>query len=1533
MVPRYPKMKVPQKWDPHTIRRVPKESSGAHLDSGDTLNEAKGITNKLHAANTAQVNNTSTSILALSRIQHLVNVFKVYLPLVAAVIELLINKELKVPALDMSTATVEKGSQQEVSIDIEPGKVSDCQNRDSKVVISWSIIFRLAFQSLGVVYGDLGTSPMYVFSSTFPNGVKHEDDILGVLCLIFYTITIIPLINYVFIVLHANDNGNGGTFALYSLICRYVKVGLIPNQQAEDSNVSNFNLVLPGNGRRQRRADAFKSKLENNQFAKLSLLLAALLGTSMVIGDGILTPCISVLSAVGGIKQAATSLTDDKIMWISTAIVVCLFTFQRLGTAIVGYSFAPIMCVWYILIGAIGFYNIVKIDPTVIKAMNPWYIIDYFRRNKKEAWISLGGTVLSITGSEALFAAVGHFTVRSVQVCTCTIVYPAIVLCYFGQAAVLHHHPEYVKDSFYKSLPGPLYWPMFVVAVLAAIIASQALISGAFSVIQQSLAMGCFPRVKVMHTSAKYEGQVFIPEINYLLMLACVGVTLGFKTTEKMGNAYELIYLSSVMYKFDQGGYLPLVFSAILMTVMYVWNNVYRRKYYYELKNKVSPQTLKEIAANTSLCRIPGLAMFHSELVHGVSPIFKQYVANVPALHSVLVFVSMKSLPISKVPREERFIFRRVEPKGLNIFRCVARYGYTDIQDMDGPLELVLVEKLKEFIRDYRSYQMITNGEENPEAGTVESLAEHEDIIQEEKIEESMEREIETVEKACRAGVVHLIGESEVVAAEGAGIGTRVMINYAYNFMKRNLRQYNKVYDHIPHKNMLKVVSWSIILQLAFQSMGVVYGDIGTSPLYVLSSTFPDGIKHADDILGALSLIFYTITLIPLFNYIFIVLRANDNGDGGTFALYSLICRHAKVGLIPSEQAEDCDVSNYQIELPNDSRGTRRASKLKSILENSHFAKLFLLFVTLLGTSMVIGDGILTPSISVLSAVGGIKEATSAITEDWIVWISVAVLVGLFTFQKLGTEKVGYTFAPIISVWFVLIGGIGAYNVIKFEPTMIRAVNPWYIIDYFRRNKKDAWISLGGSSCVIFSSKISGAEALFATVGHFTVRSIQISTCCVVYPAIILCYFGQASVLHQHPEYVHDAFYKSIPGPVYWPMFVVAVLAAIIASQAMISGSFSIIQQSLALGCFPRVKIMHTSAKYEGQVYIPEINYLLMLACVGITLGFRTTEKIGNAYGIAVVFVMTLTSFLLVLVMIIIWKLNILLIICYVLIIGSVELAYLSSVLYKFDQGGYLPLAFAALLMTVMFVWNNVYRKKYYYELERKISPMRLKEIALDRNVYRIPGLAIFYSELVQGIPPIFEHYANNVPALHSVLVFVSMKSLPISKVPLEERFIFRRVEPKELNVFRCVARYGYTDVQNKEEERFESMLIEKLKEFIIEDNRFLQMTTEARKNIVEADSEDLAEQQQADEDVIQEEYGEEAMAREIERVDRAWQDGVVHLLGENEVVAAEGAGILKRLTINYAFNFLKKNLRQYDKVFDHIPHKSMLKVGMTYEL
>ncbi|KAK9983806.1 hypothetical protein SO802_033331 [Lithocarpus litseifolius] len=714
---------------------------------------------------------------------------------------------------------------------------------------------------------------------------------------------------------------------------------------------------------------------------------------------------------------------------------------------------------------------------------------------------------------------------------------------------------------------------------------------------------------------------------------------------------------------------------------------------------------------------------------------------------------------------------------------------------------------------------------------------------------------------------------------------------------------------HGPHHgHHSKAMDWSTILHLAFQSIGVVYGDVGTSPLYVFSSTFPKGISHNDDILGVLSLIFYTITLISLIKYVLIVLRANDNGEGGTFALYSLLCRYAKVGFIPNQQAEDHEVSNYELEVPNGR--VRMASCFKSTLENSKFAKQILLFATMLGTSMLIGDGVLTPSISVLSAVGGIQTESAKVTQDMVVWISVVILIVLFMVQRLGTDKVGYTFAPIICIWFAFIGGIGVYNFIKYDPAVAKAINPYYIIDYFRRNKKDAWVSLGG---VVLA--ITGTEALFADLGHFSVRSIQISMCCVTYPALILAYTGQASFLRKHNDLVATTFYKSIPGPLYWPTFVVAVLASIIASQAIISGTFSIIQQSLSLGCFPRVKVIHTSMKYEGQVYVPEANYLLMVACVAVTLGFRTTTNIGNAYGIAVVFVMTLTSCFIVLVMIMIWKTHILLVIPYILIIGSVELVYLSSVLYKFDQGGYLPLAFAAVLMSVMYTWNSVFRRKYDYELKHKISPETLKEVVANTSLCRIPGLALFYSELVQGIPPIFKHYVANVPALHSVLVFISIKSLPISKVPVKERFLFRQVEPKELNVFRCVVRYGYIDVQN-EQEPFEEVLIENLKLFIREN---LWLSKNVQNNNV-GNVGDTLDERQVEEDQSKE------FERQIETVDKAWHAGIVHFIGETDVVAAKGASVGKRILIDYAYTFLKRNLRESEKVLD-IPQKRMLKV------
>jgi KUP system potassium uptake protein len=343
---------------------------------------------------------------------------------------------------------------------------------------------------------------------------------------------------------------------------------------------------------------------------------------------------------------------------------------------------------------------------------------------------------------------------------------------------------------------------------------------------------------------------------------------------------------------------------------------------------------------------------------------------------------------------------------------------------------------------------------------------------------------------------------------------------------------------------------------------------------------------------------------------------------------------------------------------------------------------------------------------------------------------------------------------------------------------------------------------------------------------------------------------------------------------------------------------------------------------YESSVKVSHsLKYYYELELISCLLHLYT--------GIAVVFVMTLTSTFLVLIMIMIWKSHMLLVIPYIIIIGGIELLYLSSTLYKFTQGGYLPLAFAAFLMSVMYIWNYVFRRKYYYELEHKISPHKLKQITADTSFCRIPGLAMFYSELVHGIPPIFQHYVQNVPALHSVLVFVTIKSLPISKVPVEERFLFRRLDRKELIVFRCVVRYGYTDVRNDQHEPFEKILIERLKEYVNEEHWLTQRLLNNSENDGKIEDENENENvKQVQDEVV----GQEAIEREIEAVNKASHARVVHLIGETEVVAGTGSSLGKRIVIDYAYNFMKRNLRQSTNLFD-IPHKCMLKVCMIYEL
>ncbi|XP_020523659.1 putative potassium transporter 12 isoform X1 [Amborella trichopoda] len=777
-----------------------------------------------------------------------------------------------------------------------------------------------------------------------------------------------------------------------------------------------------------------------------------------------------------------------------------------------------------------------------------------------------------------------------------------------------------------------------------------------------------------------------------------------------------------------------------------------------------------------------------------------------------------------------------------------------------------------------------------------------------------------------------------------------------------------------PHHNE-ELSSWHT-LALAFQTLGVVYGDLGTSPLYVFSDVFTKApINAEDDVLGGLSLVMYTIALFPFAKYVFIVLKANDNGEGGTFALYSLICRYAKINLLPNQQPADKLISSFRLELP--SPELERALHIKENLEKSPLSKTLLLLLVLMGTSMIIGDGILTPAMSVMSAVSGLQGEIPGFDEDSVVKTSVIILVGLFSIQRFGTSKVGLTFAPVLALWFFCLGLMGLYNILKHDITILRAFNPAYIYLFFKRNGAKAWSALGG--CVLC---ITGAEAMFADLGHFSVHSIQIAFTFVVFPCLLLAYMGQAAYLIKYPASAERIFYASVPDGFFWPVFGIATLAAMIASQAMISATFSCIKQSMALSCFPRLKVVHTSTRFMGQIYIPVVNWFLMIMCITVVATFRNTNAIANAYGIAEVGVMMVSTTLVTLVLLLIWQKNILWALSFPAIFGTVELIYLSSVLTKIQEGGWLPLAFSSCFLCVMFTWNYGSVLKYQSEVREKISMDFMIELGANLGTVRVPGISLIYNELVQGIPSILGQFLVNLPAIHSTVVFVCVKYVPVPVVPEEERFLFRRICPKDYHMFRCIARYGYKDHRRDEDSLFEQFLIESLENFLRKEAEELALENNkleldfANNPVVPKDSSELYTPLMSDqrhlgigysvskstnfshlqEPLMADKRHEEninssiskgrpnfirtglpttamnvdedvGLEYELAALHEAKDSGVTHFVAHAEVRARKRSWFLKKLVINYFYSFMRRNCRARAVA----PHDNLLRVGMTY--
>ncbi|XVE83934.1 hypothetical protein DITRI_Ditri16bG0128700 [Diplodiscus trichospermus] len=629
---------------------------------------------------------------------------------------------------------------------------------------------------------------------------------------------------------------------------------------------------------------------------------------------------------------------------------------------------------------------------------------------------------------------------------------------------------------------------------------------------------------------------------------------------------------------------------------------------------------------------------------------------------------------------------------------------------------------------------------------------------------------------------------------------------------------------------------------------------------------------------------------------------------------------------------------------------------------------------------MVIGDGVLTPAISVFSAVSGLELSMSKEQHRYVeVPAACAILIFLFALQHYGTHRVGFLFAPVVITWLLCISAIGVYNIFYWNPHVYQALSPYYMYKFLKKTQKGGWMSLGGILLCI-----TGSEAMFADLGHFSQLSIKIAFTFVVYPSLILAYMGQAAYLSKHHIIETDyriGFYVSVPEKIRWPVLAIAILAAVVGSQAIITGTFSIIKQCSALGCFPRVKIIHTSSKIHGQIYIPEINWTLMLLCLAVTVGFRDTKRMGNASGLAVITVMLVTTCLMSLVIVLCWHKSVFLAILFIFFFGSIEALYFSASLIKFLEGAWVPIALAFIFSAIMYVWHYGTLKKYEFDVQNKVSINWLLALGPSLGIVRVRGIGLIHTELVSGIPAIFSHFVTNLPAFHQVVVFLCIKSVPVPHVSPMERFLVGRVGPKEYRLYRCIARYGYRDI-HKDDLEFEKDLVCSIAEFIrserleciigIEDLETDEKmtvigTSSSNLEVVRMceDGEESSEMVEGikmcendDQDsseivctseiresntpqrlrkrvrfVVPESPGIDRDAKEeLQELMEAREAGMAFILGHSYVRAKKGSSLMKRIVINLGYDFLRRNSRGPTYALT-IPHASTLEVGMVYQV
>jgi len=538
---------------------------------------------------------------------------------------------------------------------------------------------------------------------------------------------------------------------------------------------------------------------------------------------------------------------------------------------------------------------------------------------------------------------------------------------------------------------------------------------------------------------------------------------------------------------------------------------------------------------------------------------------------------------------------------------------------------------------------------------------------------------------------------------------------------------------------------------LSLTALGIVYGDIGTSPLYAMRECFhgPHAIAPTpENIFGVLSLIFWALILIISVKYCVFVLRADNRGEGGILALTAL------------------------------------ATPIKIV---SRSERQLLVVLGIFGAALLYGDGIITPAISVLGAVEGLNVATP-LFAPYVVPVTVVIIVGLFLIQSRGTAKVGRLFGPVMLVWFAVIALLGVAQAAS-HPSVFGAFSPLHGFDFFVRNGWHGFLVLGTVFLVV-----TGGEALYADMGHFGKRPIRVCWYSIVLPALMLNYLGQGALLIENPAAAENPFYRLAPAWALYPLIALATCAAIIASQALISGAYSLTMQAIQLGFIPRMKIEHTSSTEMGQIYIPALNWALMLGCIAIVVGFGTSSNLAAAYGVAVTATMVITTVLLGVVEREKWRWGLPLVLGLTGFFFVIDLAFFGANVIKIPYGGWFPLVVGACIFLLMTTWKKGRRILASRMLSLAI-PIEdfLRDIATHPPV-RVPGTAIFMTGTGTGTPTALEHNLEHNKVLHERVILLTVKTRQVPHVEEHQRV---RVEPLGHEFYRLTINYGFMEDPN----------------------------------------------------------------------------------------------------------------------------------------